>query len=94
MQELDQGYKREISVYLFKYRPFSYQNYISEDSVILSTKPFHVLLTSFTILKKKIYFKYIVDSVAEDMVTPKEILRSMRLFTYVRELNHGSVVSI
>ena len=93
MQELDQGYKREISVYLFKYCPFSYQIYISEDSVILSTKPSHVLLTSFTILKKK-YFKYIVDSVAEDMVTPKEILRSMRLFTYVRELNHGSVVSI
>jgi len=36
---------------------------------------------------------YIVDSVAED-ITPKEILHFMRLFTYVRELNHGSIVLI
>jgi predicted transcriptional regulator with HTH domain len=48
MQELDQGYKMEISVYSFKYRPFSYQIYISEVTVILSTKPSNVLLTSFT----------------------------------------------
>jgi len=30
VQELDQGYKMEISVYSFKYRPFSYQIYITE----------------------------------------------------------------